>query len=202
MSKQAFIFDIDGVINIVEKFSSRIERDHGIPTSKILPFFHGVFQQCLVGRADLKEEIPKYMLEWGWPGSLDDLLDYWFSGEDNLDPRMMALIKKLRRNEFPVWLTTDNEKYRSEYLRDKMGLGKLVDNFFSSAFIGCRKNDVKFYQKIFTEIGKIYLPNKNIIIFWDDEEDNVRAARQFGFNANLFTSFAEFKKINDGKIKK
>ena len=47
----------DGVIVHSERFSERFARDHGISQERTAPFFRGVFQDCLTGKADLREEI-------------------------------------------------------------------------------------------------------------------------------------------------
>ena len=192
MTTKAFIFDIDGVLNISQRFSIRIERDYGISTGKLLPFFNGIFRECLIGKADLKKELLRVLDVWGWQGSLDDLLDYWFVGEDNLDDKMTDILKNLGK-KFPVFIATDNEKYRADYLRDNMGLGKICDMFFASAFEGFNKNNPQFYKSIFAKINQDRSFAKKEIMFWDDDMENIKAALDFGIDARVYKNFNDFK---------
>lgn len=52
---KAVIFDADGVLIKAERFSLHLERDYGITKERTLPFFTGIFKDCLIGKADLKE---------------------------------------------------------------------------------------------------------------------------------------------------
>jgi len=38
--------------------------------------FKNEFQPCLVGEADLKEQINPYLEKWGWKKSVDDFLEH------------------------------------------------------------------------------------------------------------------------------
>ena len=50
-------------------------------------------------------------------------------------------------------------------------------------------------MKIFQDLENI---KKEEILFWDDKAENVQGAKDFGINAELFTSFLDFK----GKMKR
>jgi len=61
--KALYLFDIDGVfITASEPFSKRYETEVG-KSGMMTVFFKGVFQDCLVGKADLKEEVSKHLEE-------------------------------------------------------------------------------------------------------------------------------------------
>ena len=92
---RAILFDADGVvINTTERFSSYLEREYGISTKLTAPFFLGRFQDYIVGKADLKEEINKYLLSWGWKKSVDDFLRYWLCHLLNLLGKVQREINK------------------------------------------------------------------------------------------------------------
>ena len=77
------IFDVDGVIINREKYFSEklAERLNLNLKEEVLPFFTGPFQECLMGRKDLKVEIVPWLVKWGWVGTVDTFLDYWFEEE-------------------------------------------------------------------------------------------------------------------------
>ena len=61
---------------------------------------------------------------------------------------------------------------------------------------GYMKPQLEFYEKVFERIEKYY-PNiqPEEILFFDDSLKNVEGAKEFGFNANLYDDFENFKKI-------
>ena len=75
-----------------------------------------------------------------------------------------------------------------------MNFGKVFDKIFSSAFIGYKKPAVIFFEKVYKEIQHSQKIQKDRILFWDDEQKNVDAARQFGFHAELYKNIAHFEK--------
>jgi len=194
---RALIFDADGVIIHREGyFSDRLSRDFGIPLEKILPFFKNEFQQCLLGKADLKQEIQKYLPQWGWEKSLDELLEFWFSQESHLDERLVSDISNLRQKGIRCYLATVNEKHRVEYLSHRLGFKDLFDKIFASSSVGFLKQSTDFWSVIFSQLNV----EKNEVLVWDDEQIAVDAARGFGFPAELYTDFELYKKKMDSLL--
>ena len=57
-TKNILLLDGDGVvISPPYLFASYLERELGLTRDHTSPFFSGVFRDCLVGRADLKQVI-------------------------------------------------------------------------------------------------------------------------------------------------
>lgn len=185
------IFDTDGmVINREMYFSQRYSKEFNISPEKMLKFFNNEFQLCLIGKADLKKEISKYLKDWHWTKSVDDLLLYWFQHESNLDQNILASIKKLKDNNIKCYLNTNNEKYRVSYLINNLKLDQYFDGIFASSQLGFQKPQPEFWQKIYEKLNK---PNKSEILVWDDDEKNVESAQKFGFQAELYTDFNDYK---------
>ena len=130
------------------------------------------------------------MEKWGWKKSVDDFLEYWFKAEHNIDKRVTDLIEKLRLVGVKCYLATNQEKYRTEYIRNQMGLGKIFDKIFSSAEVGFKKPQSEFFDKVMNEIGL----EKNEVQFWDDTEKNILGAKDFGIDARRYRNFEEFQK--------
>ena len=59
------IFDGVGLITHQEPLSVGLMRDYGFSIEKMLPFFTGPLQDCVAGRAELKEVIVPYLDAWG-----------------------------------------------------------------------------------------------------------------------------------------
>lgn len=189
---QAVIFDADGMVVVNElRFSEHWEKSGGPPTDITRPFFEHEFQNCLIGKADLKKELVKYVDKWGYTNSVDDLLDYWFSIENNPDNELIEYIRRLRGEGLPCYLATNQERYRTEYFLDTMGFRHEFDDIFSSAYIGFKKPQYEFFEAVMEELPKGTA--KHEVLFWDDDEKHVAGAKQFGLLAELYTGFEDFK---------
>ncbi len=185
------IFDIDGIITNPEmRFREYRDKMLGISDDKSKTFFTNEFIKCEVGKADLKEEIRPYLENWGWGKSVDKFLDLWFSIESSIDVDAIEYIKNLRKQGIKCYAATNQEIYRTEYMRNVMELDKVFDKIFSSAEIGYMKPNFEFFDYI----------NKNInpedeykILFWDDDEKNVKGAKNAGWEAFDFVSLDDIK---------
>jgi putative hydrolase of the HAD superfamily len=190
MKFQVIIFDADGMVINGAMFSEYLEKKHSIPYALTLPFFEGIFQKCLIGQADLKKIIRPYLKKWGWQKNVDEFLQLWFETEDNIDQRMAEIIDNLKRKGLNCILATNQEKYRTAYMKNKMGFNKLFSQVFSSAEIGHKKPEEQFFQYI---LGSLKNTKKDKILFWDDQEKNIKGARKFGFKARLYKDFNSFE---------
>ena len=188
------VFDADGMVINSEVFSVQLEKDYRVSNDMMLPFFKGPFQECIVGKADLKKEIAPFIKKGGWEKSVDELLDYWFKIQHKLDDRIIQEIKRLREKGIRCYLASNQEKYRAEYIRKDMGLENIFDDIFLSSDIGCKKPQEEFYEKIFQKITSNVPVEKQQIMFWDDKEENAGKARQFGFEAHTYEDFEKFEK--------
>jgi putative hydrolase of the HAD superfamily len=186
------IFDGVGLITHQEPLSVGLARDYGFSTSNMLPFFTGPLQDCVAGRADLREVMLPYLEAWGWDKGVDAMLDYWFTRDHKIDNEMVPYIENLRSKSIKCFLATNQEKNRYAYMLDKMGFSKIFDKTYCSAHLGHKKPSKEFYQKIFKDLVNI---KKEEILFWDDKIENVKGAKDFGFHAELYTTFKDFKKI-------
>ncbi len=186
------IFDADGVlIHSNRKFSSKLAEEHGITFEKTSPFFTGVFQECLVGNKDLKESIAPHLKDWGWTKGVDTLLDYWFEAEHNIDKDLVEYVQELRMEGVLCFLATNNEKYRFQYILEKMGFANCFDKTYSSAHLGSKKPEQDFFLKIFNELGDI---KKEEILFVDDSKENIKGGEEFGIHTEFYTSIENLKK--------
>jgi putative hydrolase of the HAD superfamily len=187
---KAILYDADGVIINSPRFSVMLERDYGISTKTTLPFFMGVFQECVRGNRDLKEILPPYLKQWGWKGSVDEFLDYWFKAEHKIDEPLIAHVRELRQKGIRCYLATNQERYRINYMLKEMGFAYEFDKVFASAHLGNRKPNALYFQKILAELSPLQ-PEE--ILFWDDTPANIEAAKSVGIKAELYTDINKYR---------
>lgn len=183
------LFDADGVLINGPKFADHLQNDLHIAPEMTRPFFQGPFKDCLVGKADLKEAIAPFLPGWGWNKPIDEFIKLWFNVEHHLNEPLLVYIKSLREKGIRCYVGTNQEKYRSEYMKEFMELKPLFDGFFASNEIGVCKPEVEFFEFIVDDL-KI---QKEQILFWDDTQRNIDAATNFGIHAEFYLNFEDFR---------
>lgn len=188
MKYKVLLFDADGVVlKEARLFSEQLEIDYGIRTEILQPFFHGVFRECSVGRADLREELGRVVDEWGWQGTVEDLMRYWFEKGTCVDQEVLEYVWSLNRAGARCFMVTDQEKYRGEYLRKLLGGGQPFEQVFYSAEIGYRKKDPGYFEYVYRTINRPDDPiAKDQVLLVDDGKENIAIAKTFGFDAYLY----------------
>lgn len=196
MAIKAVVFDADGVvINSPGYFSVQYEKEFGVSNNTMLPFFKGIFQDAVVGKADLKEILKPVLSDWEWKGSVDELLKWWFKAEHYVDERIIKEIQRLQGEGIKCCLGTKQEKYRAEYIRKDMGLGDVFDESYISCDMGCKKPEEKFFRIIQDDLADKYSIKAYQIMFWDNKEENITASKKLGWQSYLYDGFDDFQKI-------
>jgi putative hydrolase of the HAD superfamily len=194
MKYKAVLFDADGMTIVSQKFSDRMQAEQGISWEKMRSFFQGPFQQCKLGKADLKEELAKVVGEWGWTGSVESLMDYWLKTGSELNMSTIDLVGELTVQGIKCYLATNQEKYRAEYLRSELGLGNVFDGLFVSAELGHTKDDPAFFEKALARIGEEGDDvAREEVLFVDHEEKNLAAAASVGLSTHAYHDFDTFR---------
>ncbi|MFT4244628.1 MAG: HAD family hydrolase [Candidatus Woesearchaeota archaeon] len=193
------LFDYDGVVNFApEMFSQRIsQRKPGLEITwekDLKSFFTQIFPLCKIGKRDLKDELSKipenenqnenrnepYFKLWGFE-NVDELLEFWFSGEQYPFDKMLDLITELKNRNIKCCLATNNEKYIIDYIISK-GVGSYFDRVFSSANLECMKPQREFYELVFNSLKEENITLQQDEVFYiDDEEENIESAQNLGF---------------------
>lgn len=192
--KKILLLDADGVAIVPREryFSDRYSEEFGVSKEVIMPFFKDEFNDCLVGKREVSEVfVEQNMLtKWGWQGTLDELFQYWWAGENTRFEEVLSLVQELRKEGVKCYLTTDQERNRAEYMWHGMGLAQDLDGAFFSYQLGARKTDPEYWEQVLAELGH---PDPADVEFWDDDQENVAAAKQSGIDAYFFTNFEDFK---------
>ena len=187
---KVIIFDADGMALEQERPSVFLSRDYGISIDQLNTFFDGPFQECLIGKADLKEAISPYLSKWGWNKGIEAFLKLWFTREVHVNKEILEYIKYFKSKGIQCFLATNQEKYRFQYMLDMLDFKEIFDKTYSSTNLGYKKTSREFLSKIFNDLGDI---KKEEILFWDDRLKNIEEAKKFGFNAELFISMEDLK---------
>jgi len=184
------LFDYDGVVLPPSDFTRVLRREHGIDREQLRSFFDAEeWHRCLVGDADLERELAPHLETWGWPGTPAAFLRMAFEQERDEDPRLLRVIRKLRSQGLRCALASNQERIRGSALAERLGRARIFDDLFLSFELRARKPEATFYERVGGELGE---PGCGLL-FFDDREENVAAARACGWNAERFTGFEAFR---------
>ncbi len=191
MAIKAILFDLDGLVIVGKKtlFSQRVSEDLKIPYEQVSEFFTKDFRECSFGRADLKEKIAPYLVKWGYKGTVNDFLEYWFKGESNTDKDVLKIVKGLRQKGIKCFIATRQEKYRKEYLLNVVGLKNDFDGIFCTCDIGYDKWEKGYWDFVFKELNAT--PDE--IIFFCDSQKNVDNSQKLGVRAYFYSGIEVLK---------
>ena len=176
--------DVDGVLvqsgdGVDYSWHKALGRDFGIRQDQIDAFFQNDWDACILGEADLRDVLPPYLEEWGFEGTADDFMAFWFHHDSHLDTALVGEIKRLRPH-YRLVLATNQEHHRSHFLWQELALSDVFEHMFASSALGKRKPDQAFWDAVTEALG-IARPDDILLI--DDSEKNVEAARRFGWQA-------------------
>jgi putative hydrolase of the HAD superfamily len=193
-------FDVDGVLidgwhgkpERRKRWDATIERDLGVDSKAFQEKFFGsptagfpsLMHACLSGACDLKEALARVLPSVGYEGSIDAFVAYWFANDSNVNCDVLDVVKRLARHaNVELYLVTGQEHYRAHYLWNQLGFRQYFKDILYSAKLGHLKGTRAFFQTINTalDIAPVERP-----LFFDDQEEIVRSAREIGWDAYVF----------------
>ena len=192
---KCILFDVDGVIIKSERFSIQYSKKYNILEEDMIPFFKWKYRDCLIGKADLKEEIKPFLKKWNWKKSADDFIKNWFETDDDVDKRVISVIKQLKNKWIICNIVSEQEKYRTDYMKKNMWFEKIFNHIFSPYYVCYTKLEKEFYIYIVEKMKKIYNINIDEIIFFDDSEKNINIAKKLWINSYIYKWFDDFENI-------
>lgn len=105
-----------------------------------------------------------------------------------LRPGMLAFVEKLRDQELVTALLSDQTNWLDE-INGKKPFYNRFDYVFNSYVLGKSKRD----PSIFRDVAKIIGVNPHLILFVDDNAQNIKRASEAGLKTIHFTSIEDFK---------
>jgi putative hydrolase of the HAD superfamily len=190
---KAIIFDADGMVIIPPMmFSEYLISLQQVPAEIVNEFFTHEFKQCLLGQLDLKVALQPYLSKWNWDRGIEALIKLWHEYENCPNQVVLESVMKLRKRGIICVLATNQDKYRTQYLESEMGINKYFDKVFVSCELGLLKPDKEFLEKVYIDLQKLGIKDKNEVQYWDDREKYVSEANLFGFQGQIYTSVENY----------
>lgn len=195
---RAVFFDVDGVLihgyhtnpAYVRAWDADMLADMGIDPDRFRQeFIFDIFiKRVIVGEMALIDALERRLPSFGYRGSPMAFAHYWLTKDSVLNQPLLEKIRILKAcDDIRLFIATNQEHLRANWLWSHLGLHELFEDIFYSARIGVRKPDPRYFDFIDRRIG----PQAEPPLFFDDTPAVVAGARAAGWEAVVFDTIED-----------
>lgn len=174
----AVLWDADGVLQVGPERVPRLLSaglPAGVGEALAEDLWTEEWAEAVAGRVDMVEHVEATIRAHGLVEHRDALLATW--GQIETLPDSLAVLGEVRAR-VPCHLATNQDTLRMRVMQ-RMGYDELADGVFYSCEVGAAKPDPVFFERVATALGE----EPGDLLFVDDLEENVAAARDVGLAA-------------------
>jgi putative hydrolase of the HAD superfamily len=180
---RALLLDADGVVQLPRPtWRTSLEALCG-DRCRADEFLADVFaaeRPCLTGEADFEVALEALLRKWGAGVSVEAALQIWTQIEPSAD--ILELARGLRASGVSVSLATNQQTHRAGFMSSALGYADHFDHLLYSCDLGHCKPSAEFFS---SALARLMIDPKQVL-FIDDHETNVSAARHCGLHAEVF----------------
>lgn len=179
------MLDVDGVLVSGRPqdghiWTHELSSDLGIePELLIQEFFKREWQDVVTGKRDLHPTLALSLKRLGSIVTAEELISYWFEMDSRIVQSVLTDCRMAREWGHQVYLATNQEHLRVQYLMGAMGLQDEVDGIVYSAEAGFQKPLHGFFSYAASVTGR--KPNEMLLV--DDTLANIDGAKKAGWLA-------------------
>jgi putative hydrolase of the HAD superfamily len=190
---RAVFFDVDGVLvhgyharpELTRRWNVNLLADLGVDPDRFTSeFIFDIFiKKVVIGEMSIIDALDRRLPGLGYKGSPMAFLHYWLTHDSVLNTELIEIIRRLKgRTDLRLFIATNQDHTRAQWLWHTLGLGELFEDIFYSARAGIRKPERGFFDFIEHRIG----PQSEPPLFFDDTPKVVDGARAHGWEAVRF----------------
>lgn len=174
------LLDADGVVQHVggSGWRAAIERHLGERTTEFVAAVDRLEAPALRGESDFPDGLDAVLAEFGVAVDAEEFYAGVWLHIDPV-PATLALAATVRERGVGVHLGTNQHPRRARHMKQVLGYDGLFDEGFYSCDLGVSKPDPGFFDAVCARLGT----GAGEVLFVDDSEANVAAARQAGLAA-------------------
>jgi putative hydrolase of the HAD superfamily len=161
-------------------------------------YFQTAWPDVIVGRDPIETTLSAAMQDLGWNIDVDDALSCWFEADFVVDPEVVDAANDWSRRGIRVVLATNQEVRRAWYLEQRLATLIPLSGIAFSGALGILKVDPAFYAAAERQLG--ITPDRTSVVFVDDTEGNVEAARRHGWKSLLFSRESDWRRATERAI--
>ncbi len=195
---RAVVFDVDGVLvhsyhsrpHLQTTWDEKLLTNLGIDPARFRDeFIFDIFiKKVVIGEMPLVEALDRRLPGFGYKGSSMAFAQYWMAHHSEVDHALLDTIRKLQAlPDIKLFIATNQDHMRAQWLWQTVGLGELFLDMFFSARVGVMKPHKTFFDFAEARMGPLDEPP----LFFDDTEKVVDGARAHGWDAVLFRTVAD-----------
>ncbi len=196
---RALIFDVDGVL--VDGYHARPDGQTweeelliqlGIDHKRFRDeFIYEIFiKKVVVGQTALIDALDRRLPSFGYKGSSMAFAQHWVARNSRPNTELLEDIRRLKaKADIRLYLATNQDHARAQWLWQTLGLCELFDEMFYSARARAMKPTDTFFNFAAARMG----PQSEMPLFFDDTQKVVEGARNFGWESVLFSSNDDFR---------
>ena len=194
---KCLMLDVDGVLingrpSDGLPWITSLEADLGInPVDLQEQFFARVWKDVIIGKRALRLTLSECMPEISDSVSVDKLINYWFEQDSHINMKLLNDCEDARLAGLTIFLATNQERERANYLMENLGLKNHVDGIIYSGELGFLKEDPQFFAKAEAIAG---YPPENLLLI-DDTLINIETAINSGWSALHWTDDCDLVEI-------
>jgi putative hydrolase of the HAD superfamily len=180
--------DVDGVLLDPERagaahWTSELTARFGITRPQLRDtFFTRVWDDVINGRQAIETALEGALREIGTDADVEDVLECWFDADFVVFDAAIAFAQEVRQRGVRVVLATNQEHRRAAYLRQRLSAEVELSDVIYSAELGHQKHEPAFFELASERLG-VDLEHRSLVVFVDDVEHNVEAARRAGWRS-------------------
>ncbi len=185
MKAKCLMLDVDGVLidgrpSDGLRWDSSLADDLGLSSETLgRDFFQADWKEIVVGKKELLPTLDLVLKRIAPNISAEELVTYWFEMDSRVVQSVLSDIRAAKGNGLPIYLATNQEHLRANYLMQTLKLNEEVDGIIYSALTGYQKPQLEFFN--YAEMATGYRPEDLLLI--DDTIANIDAARASGWMA-------------------
>lgn len=179
------MLDVDGVLikgrpSDCHVWTHKLYDDLGVdPDLLAQEFFSGEWQAVVTGKRDLHPTLSHSLKRLGTNVTAQELISYWFEMDSRIIQSVLRDCRVARRCGYQIYLATNQEHLRAQYLMETLGLTAEMDGIIYSAEAGFQKPHPAFFSHA-AEMTR-HAPSELLLI--DDTQINIDGAKRAGWRA-------------------
>ena len=125
----------------------------------------------------MTDTIAEVLKKWDSPYSVEHAIET-HTKIVAMNPESIEVVHTLRKSGVPAYLATNQHEYRARYMSQVFGYADVFDGEFYSCRLGARKPEPAYFYAILKSLP--FAPEE--LLFIDDRERNVAAAKSVGIH--------------------
>ena len=161
-------------------------------------YFRLAWRNVIVGRDPIESTLAAAMQALGWDIDVEDALRCWFEADFVAQSAVVDAANDWSRRGIRVVLATNQEIRRAQYIEPRLAALIPLGGIAFSGALGLLKDDPAFYAAAERQLG--ITPERTSVVFVDDTEANVEAARRHGWRSLPFSTDSDWRQATEQAI--